>query len=185
MIRVVGLDLSLSNSGVVRFDDDGTEKPTCASVISHAGTPQSVEEELERIRDMAARVFERAMRGVEISDDVLFVFEGPALNASYSGKSHERAGLWWILALNLRRHGRLVAVSPNTVKSYWAHNGNASKDRMTGWARHRYPELHVDDHNVADALALAHMGARHRGIIPTPRPPEVDSTFLRRVAWPN
>ncbi len=185
MIRVVGLDLSLSNSGIARFDD-GNEIPALSSIKPMLPVPAmgDAEGELERMRATAALIVTAATRGLADDDDVLFVIEGPAQHASHSGKSDERAGLRWLVALNIRRHGRIVMPKPNTVKSFWAHNGSASKKLMLGWAERRYPDLHIVDDNIADALALASMGARHRGII-DPRPPLANETFLTGVRWPE
>lgn len=182
-VRVVGLDTSLSDAGVVRFSDLD-EMPRLSNAIVDIETPTTEEQELERMRLVAMEVVRLAMIGVEDGDDVLFVFEGPSLHSKH-GKPDERAGLRWIVALNLRRHGRFVFVPPATLKLYWTGNGNAPKPVMLAKARERYPNLEIRNHNTADALALAHMGARHRGIIPTLRLPEVYTTQLERVAWPN
>lgn len=183
MIRVFGIDHSLSTTGLARFDE-GDEVPKLARVKLGIPTPATFEEELERIRAVAAEVVSVLLHRIQEDDDVLFVFEGNAPNATHSGKADERAALKYLIALNIRRHGRIIAVPPNTLKSYWSHNGSASKPLMLGWAERRYPELHIVDHNIADALALASMGARHRGII-TPRPPLADETTLTRVRWPD
>jgi len=185
VIRVVGLDMSVSNCGLAELTV-GTETPRLASVKWSDDTPTTAEEELERIRSLASRCVGWITRVVQPGDapaDTLFVFEGPSMHST-NGKPDERAGLRWITALNLRAFGRIVFAPPRSVKRYWAHNGNADKRLMLAWAERRYPELHIVDDNIADALALAQMGAEHRGIIVMPRAPLPDSSALAGVPWP-
>ncbi|MGE0403114.1 MAG: hypothetical protein AB7T06_40785 [Kofleriaceae bacterium] len=189
MIRVFGLDLSLSNSGIAGFTSE-SERPWLSFVASEP-VGESIELLADRIHAATSEVYTKITRLVQPGDDVLIVFEGPApaaAAASGRGKPDERAGMRWILTVAFRRAGyRLVYVKPNTAKKYWTDNGNASKALMLGWARRRYAALGVGirDHNQADALALAHMGASHSGIVPTPLPPLVNSTLLDGIDWPT
>lgn len=195
MIRVVGLDMSVSNCGLAEFTGNlpltsvyrtPDPAPRLASVKWADTTPATIEDELERIRSLASRCVYWITHTVELGApaDTLFVFEGPSIGST-NGKPDERAGLRWVTALNLRAFGRITFVPPRSVKKYWTDNGNADKKLMLAWAERRYPEMHISDDNIADALALAHMGAEHCGIIPISRPPLVNSSALAGVDWPT
>lgn len=182
-VRVFGLDTSLSNTGIACFDED-SETPHLSFATS-APSDQTLEGDLDRIVAMASEVYKKVTSSAQPSEDVWVIFEGPAIGA-INGKPDERAGLRWHLAIAFRRLGyRILFLPPATVKKYWTNNGNAPKAVMLGWAQRRYPTTFIRDHNVADALALAHAGARYRGLIPSPCPPEVNMTALDNVSWPK
>lgn len=182
-IRVFGLDTSLSNTGVAGFFE-GNETPWLAFVTS-APSDQSLEGDLDRIVRMASDIYRKVVGQVHDGDDVWVIFEGPAPHAK-NGKPDERAGLRWHLAIAFRRLGyRIIFMVPSTNKKYWTDNGAADKPLMLAWAKRRYPTLFIRDHNIADALSLAHTGARVRGLLPTPVPPEVNMTALDGVVWPK
>lgn len=183
MIRVFGLDTSLSTTGIAAFDETNEEP-----YLTFAATPPgdgTLEGDIDRIVLMASEVYRRVTNRAVAGDDVWIVFEGPSMH-SLNGKPDERAGLRWHLAIAFRRLGyRIIFAPPGSVKKYWTHNGNAPKPLMMAWARRRYPTAFIRDHNVADALALAHMGARVRGLLPSPLPPEVHAPSLDGIPWPQ
>lgn len=186
MIHVAGIDSSLSETGIVVIRGvDG--RP----IFDHATAPTpplknpNAEEELARLRTMASRAFTRALIGFERGDRALFLIEGPSLRSKFPAKADERAGLRWMLLNALAREGRVVEIPPSTLKSYWTGNGSAKKELMVQFAHHRYPEFNLTDDNVVDALALAHLGATHLGLITEPRPPGVNEAALAPIRWPH
>ncbi|MFI5415459.1 MAG: hypothetical protein ACHQ16_07390, partial [Candidatus Lutacidiplasmatales archaeon] len=123
MIRVVvGIDPSLSNTGVAIIRDDGTRPVFRGLPVSHTKGASGPEYEAERIRVMAARVY-RFIRD-ELFDpegrrvpfdfknqyDAWFVIEGP-LPGGVGGKEDERSGVRWSLILALRPYGRIATIN--------------------------------------------------------------------------
>jgi Holliday junction resolvasome RuvABC endonuclease subunit len=183
----VGIDHSLSNSGVAVFTE-GEAKPHLTSCIASAPKDPSTEQELHRLQFMLSRIYLAVTNHLEPGDEVLAVFEGPAQGMT-SGKPHERGGLFWMVANALHNIPgatvRLTQVPPSTLKKYWAGNGAAKKGEMVRYSRVRYPDLIVKDDNVSDALALGHMGATHLGFPSAPRTPAVDAGQMVVVRWPG
>lgn len=182
MTHVFGIDPSLSNSGIAHFSPD-SETPWLGHVITKPPAVDDTEGNAWRILDVAKGIYGQVMRRVPAGvDNVLVVIEGPSIG-SVNGKPDERAGLRWQLVCAFVREGfRVVLVPPATVKLYWVRKGNAKKAAMLGWARQRY-QIPIRDDNEADALALAHMGATHLGMIGVAIP-TVMVVELDKVAWP-
>lgn len=182
--QVFGIDTSLSNTGIAEFHED-SELPWLTFATTPPAIPDDVEHNADRIRTAATLIYQKVAGQAIPRADVWIIFEGPAIGA-INGKPDERAGLRWYLTIAFRTAGyRVMFMPPATVKKYWTNNGNAPKPLMLGWAKRRYPDTFIRDHNVADALALAHAGARYRGLLPTPVPPEVNMTALAAIVWPK
>ena len=178
-----GLDLSLSASGVTAIVE-GTDVPRLAvCTVPSLPANATVEEELIRMTRMAGKVI-TVIRNVMLpGDDCLFNIEGPVVGM-IGGKSDERAGLRWIIALNLRPLGRLMFTPPANVKQFWTGNGAADKKTMMHFAALRYPGMALLDNNAVDALSLAAVGATHLGFNLTPRTPAVNELALAKLRWP-
>lgn len=180
MTRIVGLDLSLSSTGVAhvqRYDGGAyaafTRHLTVkARHVPRGGEPHTLAERSVRLRRLAGMIVN------ECIDADLVVVEGPSY-ASDTGKAHDRAGLWWLVVGRLTGGGlNVVEVPPSTVKTYATGKGNASKDAVLAAVIRRYPAVEVSDNNEADALALAAMGARFTG---HPLEHELPKTHLRAM----
>ena len=184
MTRIsIGLDLSLSASGVASIIDGDDQPRLAVCTVPSAAANATVEEELIRMTRMAGKVI-TVIRAIALpTDDVVFNIEGPIVGM-IGGKSDERAGLRWIIALNLRPLGRLMFSPPASVKQYWTGSGAADKKTMMHFAALRYPGIALLDNNAVDALALAHMGATHLGFDLTPRTPAVNWLALVKLRWP-
>lgn len=184
MTRIsVGLDLSLSASGVASMMDGNDQPRLAVCTVPSEAANATVEEELIRMTRMAGKVIS-VIRAIALpTDDVVFNIEGPIMGM-IGGKSDERAGLRWIIALNLRPLGRLMFSPPASVKQYWTGNGAADKKTMMHFAAVRYPGVALLDNNAVDALALAHMGATNLGFNLTPRTPAVNELALAKIRWP-
>lgn len=165
--RVIGLDLSLSATGVA--GDGWTEviKPP-ANCRSH----DRLYLIKNRLRDFTRHA-------------ALVVVEGPSYgNQGRQSGHHERAGLWWLVAHDLWCHGTPVAVAPPaTVKRYATGKGNADKDTVLLAAARRFPWF-VGDNNAADALWLAAAGFDRLGH-PLADMPAAHRKALDAVAWPD
>lgn len=172
--RVVGLDLSLTSSGVavIKGGDVGLARVQPGDKLGgHA-----------RIDYVRAHVW--GLTGPDETD--LVVIEGPSYG-SVTGKQHERAGLWWIVTRMLWRAGTPYAVVvPAALKKYALGKGSGKgtdKDQVLAAVVRRYPTADVDGNDVADALVLAAMGADHLGC-PLAPVPQANRAALAGVSWP-
>lgn len=176
MTVIIGLDLSLTSTGLARINDGEVtlrrvqSKPPPAARVTLASRSL-------RLRKIAGEVFDYCT-GAD-----LVVVEGPSY-ASDSGAAHDRAGLWWLILARLTGQGyNVVEVPPTLVKQYATGKGNAPKDAVLAAVVRRYPHVNVDQNDVADALVLAAMGARF-----TRQPidgdlPQTHTRALARVKW--
>jgi crossover junction endodeoxyribonuclease RuvC len=187
VVKVVGLDLSLTCTGVAVATQNGaitdriTSKPTPNATLADRAV---------RIGLITARVVD-FVRGAD-----LVIIEGPTY-ATSTGSQHDRSGLWW-LVVNRLIAGTMpvVEVSPTTRCRYATGRGNASKDDVLSAVIRRYPHIDVNGNDEADALILAAMGARHLGHPLEPTKPDTGSGLVAilpqthlaamdAVTWPN
>lgn len=163
---VMGLDLSLTNTGVAAF---------IGGEFASSHRIQSTKRGLERIRSIR----ENVIKDVRTAD--LVVMEGPSYGSRGQGQ-HERAGLWWIISDALEALGIPTAVAPpTTVKKYATGKGNAEKDKVLGSAYQRFSHF-GGNNDEADALWMAAMGTDY--LIQKAYVPESHRVALNGVAWP-
>ena len=173
---VVGLDLSLTNSGVTVIRDGEIDLHQVRSV---APGDSSVLAVWERIRYSAIRVVRL------VPEDALVVVEW-ASYASKFGQPDERNAHRWLVAGTLAQRGcRVLQVSPKTRAKYATDDGAADKKRVLAAMRARHPGLVIADDNVADSLALAAMGARHLGRPIDGVPSKQQTEVMRTLRWPK
>jgi crossover junction endodeoxyribonuclease RuvC len=184
---VVGIDPSLTETGVARIADDG---PIGAGLNVRTYVTGAQGKEGARLHERSARLRELAHHLYVVSDDAdLVVIEGPSLGST-TPHSFDRHGLWWLLVARLSGNGVPVAeVSPSTLKTYALGKGSGKgtgKDAVLAAAVRRYddhaPEL--ANNNEADALLLADMGARHFGR-PLTELGHQHTRALAAIRWPE
>ncbi len=177
MPYILGLDLSLTGTGVCLIADGGFPVITRTTTVHTIKTKLTGHERLQWILDMT---------GIHRIPD-LVVLEGPAYSrqAGQSGH-HERAGLWWLIAHKLWLAKIPYAVVPPNVRAKYATGkGNSGKDEVLVSVVKRYGHLcDVADNNQADALILAAMGAHHLGA-PIVDVPKLNATALEVAKWPE
>lgn len=186
---VVGIDWSLAAAGVAA----GVTGLGMVGVQVMKSSPPAVETldtRLARLRSQAGRIIEFAhQRGALATvGRPLFVIEAPIYGMPQKGeggKSWDRAGGWWLLLHILAKEGRIVEVSPTTLKMYWTTSGGASKATMKAASVARFPGLVVTDDNAADAIALVCAGARWLGSPLEPEQSRVYPPALEAVRWPT
>jgi crossover junction endodeoxyribonuclease RuvC len=185
-MKVVGLDLSLTCTGVAVATQDGaitdriTSKPTKDATLR---------ERVARLGMMAALTCDHAT-GAD-----LIVVEGPSYGST-TGHQHDRSGLWWLVVGKLSGLYPVVEVAPGTRMRYATGRGNASKDDVLSAVIRRYHHIDVNGNDEADALILAAMGARFLGH-PLERPvpgrplfpgsplPQTCLAAMDAVTWPE
>ena len=174
-MSIVGLDLSLTSTGVALVDSSNV-------ATWRKGTrTDTVAERAQRLIDITSRILEHIPTDVQ-----LIVIEGPSLGQARQAGEHIRAGLWWHLAtsLHLQRHS-VVEVPPATLKLYAAGRGNAHKDQVLASVIKRYPDADVTGNDIADALVLAAMGARRLGFPIEETLPVANLAAMTKINWPG
>lgn len=182
---VAGIDLSLTSTGVARIY---IEHPD----IDHA-TRDIETSRIQSTAPQAATLDQRNKRLTKLAHDVveltaaadLVVIEQPAYSRTV-GHAHDRSGLWWLVVNTLiEEYGCPVAeVSPTTRPKY-ATGRNAAKDQVLAAVIRRYPDVNVTGNDVADALVLAAMGARHLGHPIEASLPLAHLAAMDAVRWPQ
>lgn len=164
--QVVGLDLSLTCTGLAGRDWTATLKPPA------------------KLRGVERLVWIRgALIDRHVIDADLVVLEGPSYGSVGRGQ-HERGGLWWIVAVMLAEEGcRYAVASPAARAKYATGKGNAGKADVVREVTKRFPWF-AGGEDEADALVLAAMGADHLGTPLAPMP-ATHRAALAAVDWPE
>lgn len=179
---VTGLDLSLAASGIASVSLTEAGWLLRTELAKSTALPVTA-----TVADWAVRIETLGDRIVAATPPGLAVIESPSHNSRF-GKPHERGGLWWHVAIGLRRRGdvALAQITPATRAIYAANSGKASKQEVVAALAASIPSSGVTNHNIADALALAALGCRRLG-----RPLEAQDittkqlTAYRKVRWPH
>lgn len=142
---IIGLDLSLTGTGVAVLQPDG------ALNLTTLRTPPRPSVE-ERLVEAAGAALSYTQPG-----DIVIV-EGPAMHAMGAAVV-QIFGLNMLVRCSLHRRGnQFHVVSPNTLKLFAAGNGHAKKSEMMREVWKRW-NVNAADDNQADAAALAYLGA--------------------------
>lgn len=178
-MTVVGIDPSLTGTGVVRINT--TTRATAVRRLSSKPTDDSIQARVTRLRTLASAVV-----GLCVGAD-LVVIEGPAYG-SKTGHMHERSGYWFQICSRLVGLGiPVVEVAPNVLKTYVLGKGGGAgtdKDNVLAAVIKRYPRAEITGNDIADAMALAAMGARWRGVPVEESLPASHLRAMKAVKWP-
>lgn len=178
MTAVIGLDLSLTASGIAT--------PDGVHLIRSSGcTGATLRVRRARLDDIATQVGLAVAEHATHGHDALVVIEQPAFSRT-TGHQHDRSGLWWLVVNELLSAGHLVAeVPPTTLKKYATGKGQAKKGAMGDAAARRIPDVDTGgDDNMVDALWLRAMGCDHLGWPLAPMP-QAHRAALEAVKWPD
>lgn len=171
-MRLVGLDLSLTSTGIARviLADDGRVVGTHTEATGEQLDERApLDEQIGRVDRVATSVL--SLVGLHPIPDVVVV-EGPLPGGRAPGTSEEERA--WLRGLVYRRLHRagvpLVEVAPSTLKLYATGNGRAGKPLVVQAIRRHYgdrfdlPLRKADGReDIADAIALVAMAARSVG----------------------
>lgn len=171
-MRVVGVDLSLTGTGV----SDGTRTWL---VTSRGKKADDLRARNQRLTQLRLAVVDHCY------DADLVVVEQPAFSRT-TGHMHDRSGLWWLVVAALHHHDLPVAeVPPTSLKRYATGRGNADKGAVIDATVRRLPDVDTSGNdNRCDALWLAAMGLDHLGT-PLVGLPAHHRTALDAVRWPD
>ena len=155
---VVGLDPSLTGTGVAVIDTDDVLTITCDTIGSKGHRDDKWTDRWGRITNLADTI------AGAVPDGAVVAVEAPSYGQARQGGVHDRAGLWWALYGRLTETGHDIhPVPPATRARYAAGKGNAGKDAVLAAAVRRYPQAPIVDNNQADAVVLAAYLARTLG----------------------
>lgn len=185
-MRVVGLDLSLTGTGIAVLES--ARLPVLVTAKSK-GVPAAAYSDTASFHaaDLANRDSRIHRLALRILDEAgfasLVVLEGPSY-ASATGQMWDRAWLWGTVVHRLLLEGVPVAVAaPATVKKFAAGKGTASKVDVAAAMTRLWPKVTPANDNEFDALALATMGAQWLAMSAPSRAHH--AATLDHVWWPE
>lgn len=182
---VVGIDLSLTSTGIAALrwgdlDSHGVTSTWTTRVQSKGQAGASLAARIRRLRNLRQAIVDYA------SGADLVVIEGPSYAQANAAAAHDRSGLWWqIVDLLDDDFGcTVVEAAPKCRIKYATGKGNLGKDAVLAAVVRRYADVDVTGNDVADALVLAAMGARHLGHPIEDSLPATHLAAMAGVAWP-
>lgn len=176
-VRVVGIDPSLSATGLAAIEDTAGTPTVDTKVLKSKPDDGTLSGRHSRLEAIASGV------GAFCSAATLAVIEGPSYSSSGRG-TWDRAGLWWWVVSVLNLTGTpLVEVPPKTRAKWATNSGNASKSVVAVALGRMWPDAKISDDNSADALALATIGAQLAGLDVPQRAWQKDA--LSKLALPS
>ena len=150
---VVGLDLSLSSTGMVGVTDEG-------EALNPMSIPTNPQWELPRRIDWIVRF---VAAGLEKYDIDLWVIEAPSFAPTSIHTAVMLAKLGGCVEhLLWREKQATLYVPPSQLKVFTCGKGDSSKNQMGAWVHKRWGFLHSCD-DVIDAYALARLGLAYSG----------------------
>jgi Holliday junction resolvasome RuvABC endonuclease subunit len=171
---VLGVDPSLTMTGLAKTTEAGV---TLVQRVSSVKT-----NDVYGIRDRVRYIVGQTLRFAPAR--CLTVIEAPIVMRNGAGGAQlERAWLFGMLVDQLVLRGPVILVRTTTRAKYAAGAGNADKKAVLAAVREAFPLLPVRDDNVADALALCAMGARHLGAPIDGVPTKNQLAAMTAVAW--
>jgi crossover junction endodeoxyribonuclease RuvC len=174
--RVIGLDLSLTGTGIA------SSLGWCERVGIDGVTVLDLSARMAALRTIRGRVLDLA------GQPDLAVVEQIAYSRTNGGAA-ERAGLWFEVTGHLIDRGVEVAsVTTGTLKTYATGSGQkkgaSTKGAVIDAVARRWPAYETGgDDNLCDAVVLAAMGADHLGhpLVPMPKTHRV----ALATVWPE
>ena len=169
-LRIAALDLSLSSTGVARYDE--VEGGITTHVVRGRGTDMA---RLHSLREETCGL---------IGPVHLALIEAPAF--SRNGKGTRAAAEWaGVIKLALYEAGiPVLLVHDGHIKKYATGNGHADKDAMLIAALRRMPEVLITTNDEADALWMLQMAHAAYGLPHVPMP-KANAEVLGKIPWPK
>lgn len=151
----MGLDLSLSNSGVALFEPSGN----LLSVLSISTSPK--EERSERLREIGQAI-------IEIKNNYN-LFE-VAIEQGFYRYAASTQTLYQVqgVILYILHDIPCYFYAPSTIKKVVTGKGNASKMKVQEMVSEIFPDLVFDDNDQSDAVAIGLAHLIKTGIIRSP-----------------
>lgn len=197
LMRVIGVDWSISATGFADYTTDSGLFVSKEFGLPRAATEKGVQPTLAerhtRMRHQADQVIAHAFRMGEVP--ALAVVEAPSAG-SVGFMQHDIAGCWWIGTDRLLAAGLIVVeVPPSNLKQYATGSGattgknKVTKPMIVKAVNDRYNvgpiRLLPGQHNQADAIVLAAIGARLLGFPADPHIPAPNLRALTKIRLPE
>lgn len=160
MSAVAALDLSLTSTGMAYVQNGRLVE--VGNVKSKGKKTDTYDDHLQRIIAVANQVVPWVLGHDELD---LVVIESPSFGSKF-GNPHERSGLWWEVYKGVRQVAPIATVAPPTRAKYITGSGRSDKEVVLAHAIHYYVRDDgptIPNHDIADAVGLAAMGARWLG----------------------
>lgn len=158
MTTVIGLDLSLTSTGVALVHNGVLDRQQVFSIKTTGKKGDNLAKRASRLNNIAHQLT------TFLSDDYvdLVVIESPSFGSQH-GSAHDRSGLWWLVVNHLWTAEVPVAMVSPQGRAKWATGkGNSKKPEVYAAAKARYGEIFKCD-DEADATLLAGIGTWHLG----------------------
>lgn len=158
---IVGVDFSLTGTGLCAVSDTGIE---CVTVRSSPGDVWWSHP--ARVRGLADRVAEW------VGEPPAWVIESPSFGSKFAGHDMVLSGWWLFVDRLLEQHGwePPLRATPTQVKRFAVGKGGGpgtGKPEVTAAMRARHPRVLIRNNDEADAVVLAMIAA---GAYKTPIP---------------
>lgn len=178
-MRVTGIDLSLTSTGLVTAEDGN---------LTDWANPKTKGKRGDTLEQRQDRLYELANKVVAYGEESdLVVIEAPSYGST-GGSAHDRSGLWWLVVNAFMADDVPVAmVSPQGRAKYGSGKGNAKKDVVFAFVVELYQPIFttIPNDDVADAVLLAAMGARFaEEPVEDWAPAEANLAAMGGVLWP-
>jgi Holliday junction resolvasome RuvABC endonuclease subunit len=185
--RVVGIDLSLTSTGLASAGDEvklARIRSAAPKTPRHPRTNKPLPPTLEQRRERLGLLCAKILTFVMLEEPNLVCIEAPAYSSNV-GSMHDRSGLWWLVVNGLFANGIPVTeITPTQRAKYATGKGTNDKDKVLAAVIRRYPDIEVTGNDVADALALAAMGRRRLGQPLEESLPKPNLEAMVNVRWP-
>lgn len=161
--HAVGLDLSLTSSGIAAVNLDDPTAMFTTRVRSRGSKKDTIADHVARLDRLAGQIGE-LVRGC---DPAIVVVETAYFSTENDSSAHRRAGLWWAVAREVDRSVPIVEVAPSQLKKWFTGRGDATKKQMVGTVVNKWGADVLDgetNDDRADALAAACLGACIEGV---------------------
>lgn len=166
MAAFIGLDLSLTSTGVAIITDAGIVTKSFESEKRSAPKQKdTLRQRHERTAELADEVMRFIYDTARFDEPHEICVEQPSY-ASSGGSGWDRAGYWWILTNELWDAFEItpVEVAPTSLKVYVTGDGKSSKAQMIATLARMQPDVDLKTDDEADAFGLALVAARLGGL---------------------
>ena len=186
LTRVVGIDLSLTATGIAALTDGDHVPAVCLSGSTgskDATLAQQSKRHSELVADIIGTVYGR---GEKFLRPAMVVIEGPSLGNPRNSdtSSWRRAGVWWQVVQTLvDDQVPVISVSPAALKKFATGKGNAAKTAVALAVQREWPTVILSDDNICDALGLAMIGAAKLGMDCGFRVTAARREVMNKVDW--
>lgn len=194
MSHIVGLDLSLTSTGIAALSTSPPAVKVCGdvapvllrSVGEDGRRDDSYQVRSRRVRRQCAAIM-RTLDDADILGDIaLAVIEGPIYAGKMLPSYFDRAILFGGVFGALDAAGVPIVVVPSTTgHQFVTGKGHAQKADIVAEVKTWWPELRVHNDDEADALGYAVMGAMHLGFNLPFRPWTRHHNAVHTVCWPK